>query len=376
MKSSTVVVAAGLYPPDIGGPATYAAMIERTLPANGITVVVVPYRTVRTLSKWRRHVTYTWRLWKAAGEADLIYALDPVSVGVPAWLVSVLRRRPLLLRLGGDYAWEQGRQRFGVTDTLDVYSTKRKQAAFPVRVLHAVQAFVAKRAVAVVVPSVYLGEIIATWGVAKEKIVVIYSAVSPLSSTMAKDEARRHYGLSGFVVVTAARLTPWKGVAGVLTAVKMLRDQGIDAMLVIAGDGPERAALEAQTVALGLVSQTHFLGAVSKAELGDLLRAADAFVLNTAYEGLSHQLLEVMAAQVPIVTTDIGGNRELVRNGVDGILVPYNDVDAILGALASLARHPQTAATYVASAATVVTRFDHETSVTALINLITTYARR
>jgi len=63
------------------------------------------------------------------------------------------------------------------------------------------------------------------------------------------------------------------------------------------------------------------------------IKGADLFVLNSAYEGFSHQLLEVMSLGVPIVTTDIGGNPELIENEKDGLLVPYDDYDALFKAV-------------------------------------------
>jgi len=376
MTSPRVLVAAGLYPPDIGGPATYAAMIEKELPLNGIAVTVLPYRSVRSLPKVFRHLVYTCKLWYAAGAADCIYALDPVSVGLPALIVSKLRRRPLLLRLGGDYAWEQGQQRFGITDTLDVYTAASQSAPWRVRLLQAIQSIVARQAKAVVVPSQYLARIVSTWGVKAERMHVIYSALTPLPTTMGKEMARRHFGWEGFVVVTAARLTPWKGVATLIDVVAGLQAGGVPALLIVAGDGKEREALETKVQQKELEPSVHFLGSLSKTELGNVLQAADAFILNTAYEGLSHQLLEVMASGVPIVTTDVGGNPELIHHKENGLLVAYNDEVALEHALASLARDQTEGERLAKNAAASLAKFSEAATLTSLISLINTYVRR
>ena len=113
IKPKKILIATGLYPPDIGGPATYVCMLEKELPAHGIECVTVPFTHVRHLPKIVRHVVYFWKLVKEARAMDAVYAQDPVSVGVPALLVSFIFRKPFLIRLGGDYAWEQGQQRFG-----------------------------------------------------------------------------------------------------------------------------------------------------------------------------------------------------------------------------------------------------------------------
>jgi len=376
MTSPRVLVAAGLYPPDIGGPATYAAMIEKELALNGIAVTVLPYRSVRSLPKVFRHLVYTCKLWYAAGAADCIYALDPVSVGLPALIVSKLRRRPLLLRLGGDYAWEQGQQRFGITDTLDVYTAASQSAPWRVRLLQAIQSIVARQAKAVVVPSQYLARIVSTWGVKAERMHVIYSALTPLPTTMGKETARRHFGWEGFVVVTAARLTPWKGVATLIDVVAGLQAGGVPALLIVAGDGKEREALETKVQQKELEPSVHFLGLLSKTELGNVLQAADAFILNTAYEGLSHQLLEVMASGVPIVTTDVGGNPELIHHKENGLLVAYNDEVALEHALASLARDQTEGERLAKNAAASLAKFSEAATLTSLISLINTYVRR
>jgi hypothetical protein len=146
-SKQTVVIAAGLYPPDVGGPATYAAMLVKQLPGYGYDVVVVPFHAVRTYPKLLRHLMYTWQLWRATPRRATLLALDGVSVGLPALLVSRMRHARLLVRLGGDFAWEQGRQRFGVTDTLDDFTaTPKSQYHWPVRLLAWVQTLVVKRA--------------------------------------------------------------------------------------------------------------------------------------------------------------------------------------------------------------------------------------
>jgi glycosyltransferase involved in cell wall biosynthesis len=110
-------------------------------------------------------------------------------------------------------------------------------------------------------------------------------------------------------------------------------------MLVIAGDGGERIALEEYAAELGISKRVRFVGNVSKDTLGAIIKAADVFVLNTAYEGLSHQLLEVMDLGTPIVTTPAGGNAELISDRVTGYLVKYNNCEALVDAMSCLFEH-------------------------------------
>ncbi len=376
MQPPRILLAAGLYPPDIGGPATYAHMIASALPERGIPVTVMPFRAVRSYPKLLRHLVYAWQLFKAAGAADVLYALDPVSVGLPALIVSFARRCPLLVRLGGDYAWEQGQQRFGVVETLDAYTTARRQAPWQVRCLHALQVLVCRGAEKIIVPSAYLGRIVQTWGIPGDRIVVIHSALSPLPQSMDRTAARAHFAVNGFVIVSISRLTPWKGEAALIDLVPQLKAMGIDPVLIIGGEGRERTALEAQVQRLRISDSVQFLGTLDRQTLSNLLTAADVYVLNSAYEGLSHQLLEAMAARVPIVASAVGGNPDLIVHGETGLLVAYNDAAALRTALVDIHHDRAAAAARALKAAAAVTAFSAASAEADLVDLISLVWKR
>src|ERR1019366_9114474 len=98
------------------------------------------------------------------------------------------------------------------------------------------------------------------------------------------------------------------------------------------GDGPERTALEAyaQETNHGAV---HFTGALPHAQTLAYMKAADVFVLNSTYEGLSHVLIEALLLGKPIVASDAGGNPELITNEQNGLLVPSGNTDALIKAV-------------------------------------------
>ena len=336
-----ITLAAGLYPPEMGGPATYAAMLESELPDRGITINTVPFGWVRHYPKIIRYCVYAWKLWQASKDTNVIYALDPISVGLPALLISRLRRQPFVIRLGGDYAWEQGRVRFGVTDMLDDFLENKKDWPLPVKVLAWLQSFVVSRANRVVAPSKYLKGVIQKWGVQPDKIQVIYSALYPLEVTGLRDDLRVQLNYTNPTIVSVGRLVPWKGFRILIEVVAELRKDYPEISLVIVGDGNDKAVLEAQVAKNDLHSCVRFTGRLSKAALGATIRAADVFVLNTAYEGLAHQLIEVMDIGTPIVTTKAGGNPELITDGVNGFLVEYNNKLELKEAIARVLNHPE-----------------------------------
>jgi len=124
-------------------------------------------------------------------------------------------------------------------------------------------------------------------------------------------------------ILTAARLTPWKGIDHLITAISRLKD----VRLLIAGDGPEQAHL--QSLAAKLADRVIFLGRIPRETLYQYMRASDYFALYSGYEGLPHTLLESLRVGTPVIASDKGGNPEVVQHGINGWLVPYVDVDAL-----------------------------------------------
>ena len=364
-----VLIATGLYPPEIGGPATYVKMLEAELPQHEVVLQVLPFTVVRTYPKAVRHAVYTWKLWRLSRRSDIVFALDPVSVGLPAAIVATLRRRPFLLRLGGDYAWEQGTQRFGVTQLLDEF-VRTRQPSLRVRTLQRVQTWVTARAQTVIVPSKYLGSIVEQWGIDKNNIKVIHSALLALEVTESKDELRKEFSFTGPTIVTAGRMVSWKGFAELIEVAVLLRKKIPGLQLVIVGDGPEEKQLKQQVAERACEDVVSFTGRVSKAELGKYKKAADVFVLNTGYEGLSHELLEVMALGTPIVTTNVGGNPELITNEREGLLVPYKNTEELQTAIERVLRDPHLQQRLVLSARARTQQFTTKQAISQVVELL------
>lgn len=140
---------------------------------------------------------------------------------------------------------------------------------------------------------------------------------------------RRELGLadSDPVVLTVARLSAEKGLSVLIRAMPEVWKRHPDAWLLIAGDGPEWAALEAQAASLG--GRIRFLGL--RSDVPRLLAAADAFALPSLTEGLPLALAEAMGAGVPVVASEVGGVPELIRDGESGWLVPPGDPGMLAG---------------------------------------------
>lgn len=322
-KKIKVIIATPLYPPEIGGPSTYVKLLEEGLPKKNIEVKVVKFGDVRHLPKIIRHYVYYRRVLKAARNADVVLALDPVSVGLPAMKAAQKAKKPFVVKIVGDYAWEQGRQRFGVQEPLDIF-IKVKQPSFQVRVLQKIQTRVAQNAKRIIVPSLYLKKVVISWGISEDKIDIVYNAISietfgvvPLAVA----------SLPRPLIVSVGRLVPWKEFDGVIDAVA-----DIGASLAVVGDGPTHSRVP-MYAKQKLGARGLFTGALSHADTLAVIKSSDVFVLNSSYEGLSHTLMEATMLGVPIVATDAGGNSEIIENGVNGTLIPVGDTSALVYAL-------------------------------------------
>lgn len=359
-KKINLLIATGLFPPEIGGPATYTQSLVEELPRHGFWVTVVPFREVRHLPKIIRHLVYFKKIYQLAKTHDLIFAQDPVSVGLPAWLAAALARKPFILRVAGDYAWEQASLRFGLTDLLDVFVTRRPGYPWRIRLLISVERFVARRARRVIVPSQYLKKIVALWGVAVERIAVVYNAAPQPLGLGTKKELRHRFKIGGRTIISFGRLVPWKNFAVLIKILPALLHRAPDLNLYLIGAGPEQASLQALTTALGLEKKVFFFAPMDQSLLFKYLKAADLFVLPTRYEGLPHTVLEALTVGLPVVTTAVGGNAEVITNEVTGLLVPVDDPASLTLAIERLLTDPIYADTLARAGRAFVRQFSKE----------------
>ncbi len=170
------------------------------------------------------------------------------------------------------------------------------------------------------------------YGLDPAKAWVIRPAVDPDFFFPAEKQTEKRV----FRVVTTGSLIWHKGYEYALVAVRQLVDAGIPAQFDIIGDGPERQRVLYTIHDLGLENQVRLLGRLPPEQVRDHLQQADVFLLSSLSEGISNAVLEAMACGLPVVTTDCGGMREAVTDGVEGFVVPVRDSEAMAIALMRL----------------------------------------
>lgn len=182
-------------------------------------------------------------------------------------------------------------------------------------------------------------------------------------------------GGAGKRLLFVGRLAAVKGVPLLLEAVAALAKDIPGLQLTLIGDGPERGALEARALDLGIAGHCSFVGWRGQAEVAEALSRADLLCLPSFAEGVPVVLMEAMAARLPVVATRIAGIPELVEDGVHGRLVPPGDGAALRAAIATLLADAQARARMgEAGRAKVVADFDAGVEARRLSALIQAYA--
>lgn len=330
MAVMKIVLATPIYPPDIGGPATYTKELETRLGKNH-QVVVVAYadipssQTVKIISTRLPLPIRLWKfgsvLWHESKHADVIYVQNAMAAGLPATIVGLLRKKPVILKFVGDEAWERASEHKKTVKRLEAF-LEHPDGGLRYRIMMHIERFVLRHVTLVTTPSEYLGRVITSvYAVPKERVRTNFNATDTAHVT-----SRMRIP---FQIAVVARLVPWKGVSEILEGVALVQKKFPEVALKIAGDGPERAALTQIAAHFGMTERVTFLGSIPKTEVTELLASSSVFILNSTYEGLPHVVLESFNTKTPVVASDTDGTNELVLHEKTGLLTPLHDVKTL-----------------------------------------------
>ena len=332
-----VLIVSGIWPPDVGGPASHAPDVAQYLRARGHSVEVVvtadaepaatgyPVRwTPRSYPVGVRHLHALALVWRRARHVDVVYSTGMFG---RSGIAAALARRPLVVKLTGDPAFERLRARGAVGGDVDAFQDGA--GGITARGLKQLRDRVLRRAAHVFTPSGWLRDLVITWGVPPERVSVMPNPTPYATPSAGRPELRRRFGLEGPALAFAGRLTAQKSLDVLLSA--LVACPGVE--LLVAGDGDEREAVAGGIARSGLGERARLLGPVSRQDVLDLFAAADATVLSSSWENFPHGVVESLAVGTPVISTRAGGVAEVVEDGVNGLLVDVGDTDALAAAI-------------------------------------------
>jgi glycosyltransferase involved in cell wall biosynthesis len=326
-----IVFLTGIWPPDVGGPATHGPDFARFLTGHGHEVRVITMGDgeptdlpcpVEVIARGRpfpiRYSTVAYRGAIAARSADALYATGTYAAAAFARVAS---RTPLVVKLVSDPAYERAYRYRIFGGTLEEFEAERSPKLAAIK---RARTLALRAARTIVVPSAYLAGFAERWGLGAE-IVVVSNPAPDVTAVIPRE-------LEPGTISMVGRLVRHKGVDVVLDAVARVPS----AKLVIVGDGPERDELERRAQEPDLAGRVTFLGAVPRDEGLEIVAGADISVLASDWENLPHAAVEALAVGTPVVATAVGGVPEVVHDGVNGLLVPARRPDLLADALARL----------------------------------------
>jgi len=326
-----IIIPTPIMPPQIGGPATYVSHLARYLsqkhevsiltftqrpePIRGVRITVIPLYQ-HPLGMILRQVTLAIQLVRLSKTADVIYAQGPIVVGLTSVIIGKILNKPVVIKFVGDIAWEEAERR-GVTDQDLQGFLENKHHPFAIRLLQWLQTQSLNRSKNIIVPSQFLKHIlIQSYAIDAQKVSVIHNAVA-----LPKNIPRRL--TKELTIVSSGRLVAHKRFERVVDAFAKLKKLELvkeRLRLIIIGDGPQKQILERQIKRLKLENTVQITGALNRASYLRALSSACLFVLASSYEGLPHAIIEAMLLGIPVVATDIPGNREVITDRRTGLL--------------------------------------------------------
>jgi glycosyltransferase involved in cell wall biosynthesis len=358
-----VLIVSGIWPPDVGGPASHGPEFGRFLIARGHEVRAVtsagaaeaerfgfPLTTVRRdRPRLVRMTAGTLAVARAARWPDVVYS---TGLYYKCVLAATLNRMPLVVKLTTDPAYERAR-RLGLFQD-DLAAFQHPQQGTAIGYLKLIRRAMLARAAHVVIPSRYLAEIARGWGLPAQRLTVVPNPAPPVGRLASREELRRLLGVDGATFVFAGRLVAAKHLPLAIAALRHVPG----ARLVMVGDGPERQRLLELIEEAGLQDRVTLKGALPRLNAIEWLRAADAALLSSAWENHPHAAVEALAVGTPVVATAVGGVPEVIDTGVNGILVPPGDERALAEAMRAVTTDAELLARLRAGAAASAGRYD------------------
>jgi len=319
-----ILITVGIYPPDIGGPASFVPKIANLLSQNNYEVTVIclsdsklqdneTYKVKRILRnqnlliRWLKTIIL---IMLNGRNAEYIFVN---GLPMESYVANIFLRKKLVRKIVGDWAWERGRNKGLIEDSFDEFQLNSHNLHLEIAKFS--RGWTATKADIVITPSRHLSNVVKNWGVKADRLKVIYNGTRITNNEFNKSNSNI------IKLITVGRLAPWKNVDSIIEAMYLLKKEDLKINLIIVGSGPQELDLKKQVDNLNLSNEVIFTGQKKYLELKEYYKSADIYIQASGYEGLPHVLLEAINFDLAIISTPIGGTNEILQDGKNGFIL-------------------------------------------------------
>ena len=318
-----ILITVGIFPPDIGGPASFVPKISDFLIENGHNVKIIclsevgnihtednldVIRVKRSNNLPIRWIKTIYQIVKNGRRSDLIFVN---GLGVESAIANLILQKQLIRKIVGDPVWERAYNKKRTTESFDDFQNNKH--SFLIEVQKLLRNWSINSAEIVITPSDHLKSFVSGIGYSK-KILKINNGVN------ITDINRANESKADINLIIISRLVVQKNINIVIEAMKLLDNKNLK--LSIIGEGGEFSKLESAIHDLNLQNQVKLLGKIDNNKISQFLLTADIFIQASDYEGLPHSVLEAINYEVPILSTETGGCKDLLNDGERGFIIP------------------------------------------------------
>ena len=318
-----VLVTVGIFPPDIGGPATFVPKIAKyfqdelnyeieilTLSDNKNSNINDDFsvkRIDRNLPIIYRWLKTIFTIYKLGKNKDLIFVN---GLGTETTIANIFLKKKIIRKIVGDPVWERAYSKAKISESFDEFQVKNY--GFSISLQKKVRSFSIKKSDIVVTPSQHLKNFILNLGF-KNKIEIINNGV------FIPEENTNIFTNDQINITIVSRLVSHKNIKKIIRAISDLNDPLI--YLNIIGDGPELNQLQKISLESNNKDNIIFHGKLNRDEIDHIFLNSDIYIQASNYEGLPHSLLEAMSYGIPVLCTPVGECKEILGNEDRGYIL-------------------------------------------------------
>ena len=325
-----ILITVGIFPPDIGGPASFVPKIAKLLQENGFEVTIIclsnekivdneSYKIIRILRNQNLMIRWIKTIFKMISNGRNADTIFVNGLPMEAYIANLFLRKKLIRKVVGDWAWERGRNKGIIDDSFDEFQKNKHNLHLEIAKFS--RGWTATKADLVITPSVHLKNVVKNWGVSEDNLKVIYNGTNIQSKITKKENEVLHF-------ITVGRLAPWKNIDKIIQAMAILNEKGFNFIFNIVGSGPLNENLKILVKELKLENKIFFLGQKNTEELNKIYLDSDIYIQASGYEGLPHVILEAINFNLSIISTPIGGTNEILLDGKNGWILKLKDKKA------------------------------------------------